>query len=91
VDVQIPAEFFLEDTASPSLGIEEEILLVSGLLASEMDISLDQEIDLPGELVSIDVLDSSFYPELYEGMDLSTIRELERLIEDLTPKGVERG
>ncbi len=85
------AEYFLEETGSPGLGIEEEILSVSGLLVAEVNLSLDGEIDLSGELEDIDVMGGSFSTDLYEGMDLTMIRILEKLIEDVTPKGAERG
>jgi len=94
VEGEMLAEYYLQETGSFSLGIEVEILQVSGLQAADMDRSLDQEIDLSGELDDIDPMGDAFHADLadlYEGMDGTTIRIFESLIEGMTPKGVERG
>jgi len=91
VEDGILAEFFLTEMESPVLGIEEEILSISGLQVSEVNLSLDGEIDLSGELEDIDVLGGSFPADLYEGMDPTMIQIFEELIEDMSPNGAERG
>jgi hypothetical protein len=85
------AEYFLGEAGSYGLGIEGDILPASGLMVADVDLSPEGEIGIPGEMETVDVLGSPFTAGLYHGMDEETVRILEKLIEDMTPDGVERG
>jgi hypothetical protein len=90
-ETEIPGEYYTLIPDRFNLGLEEEILFVSGLQVTEVDLSLEQQISLSDDLDYLDIFESAFQSDLYEGMDEGTIRIFERLIEDLAPQGVERG
>lgn len=90
-ETEIPGEYYTLIPDRFNLGLEEEILFVSGLQVTEVDLSLEQQVSLSDDLDYIDIFESAFQYDLYEGMDEGTIRIFEKLIEDLAPQGVERG
>ena len=90
-ETEIPGEYYTLIPDRFNLGLEEEILFVSGLQVTEVELSLEQQISLSDDLDYLDIFESAFQSELYEGMDEGTIRIFEKLIEDLAPQGVERG
>ena len=87
----IPDGYYTQIPDRFDLGLEEEILTVSGLQVAEMDRSLEEQINLPVDIDYNDTFVSVFQTELFEEMDEKTIRVFETLIENLTPPGVERG
>jgi len=90
-DMKLPGDYYIHMTENYSLGLVEEILAVSGLQVTDMDRALEQEIFLTGNPDYADPFEEAFQPDLYESMDETTMRMFEKLIEDITPAGVERG
>lgn len=90
-ETEIPGEYYTLIPDRFNLGLEEEILFVSGLQVTEVELSLEQQISLSDDLDYLDIFESASQSDLYEGMDEGTIRIFEKLIEDLAPQGVERG
>lgn len=82
--VKIPAGYYTQMAGTFELGLEEEILSVSGLKAEDLDRSIEREISMSKELYSLVSLDDMNQFRFYEGMDDDTLRAFERLIDDLS-------
>jgi hypothetical protein len=85
MDVQIPGEYYAQMSGRFGLGLEEEILTVSGLQAVDLDRSLERYISLSDGSYSVDSPNDMYQPGLFEGMNNKTLEAFEKLIDGMSP------
>jgi hypothetical protein len=86
MDVRIPSEYFEQITGRFGMGLEDEILSISGLHIVELSRSLERDILFSDRLYGPDSLNDLYQTGLFEGMNDITLETFEKLIDEMSPR-----
>jgi hypothetical protein len=84
-DIRIPGEYYAQMTDRFGLGLEEEILSISGFDVAALDRSLEEDILLSGDLLVDDSPGGIYQPDIFDGMNDLTLEAFEKLIDEMSP------
>ena len=85
------ARYLFQRAERYAMGLEEEILSVSGFESLEVDRALGEEMAMAGEAETFVNLADGFSAELLDGMDEETMVIFEGFLDEMAPEGAERG
>lgn len=87
--IDSPEYTVMESAGASYVGLEEEVLSVSGMLVEDLDQTLGLDLDNVSDAY-IATMDLMLDGDGYEKMDEETIRVFEGLVEEMTPEGVRK-